>query len=144
MDIYEQIDNLYAQVSSAETETQNKAREIKRKDEKIKELKNICFKYAEEAYNLIGYLKSLGEDKVSSTVMMAIDAYKTAIDSCIADASYKDYLHKRYITKDLNFIELCKQRAEKEARAYEEAYVKANLVGNFKEDDTDTINIIDN
>lgn len=136
-DIYEQLGNLYNQLYIATSEVENVT---KKSNEKIKELMDICTRYAEEAYRFIGYLKE--NYNINSK---DLDTYKYIIDSCIANEEYKKELEHKYITKDLK--DYYKTKVEEMSEASEkdnDAFISIALRSNrYKEDDTETIQIIE-
>lgn len=115
---------------------QKRVREL---ENKIKELQTICVLYSECVYSFLGKFSEKTLTKLATFEQLAFKQLKEKIDAHISSNNYKSYLKHKYIDKDLTDDILFDLVAiEADAK-----FSSTILEENFKEDDTETFNIIE-
>lgn len=111
---------------------------IRELETKIKELQTICLLYSECVYSFLGKFSEKTLKKLATFEQLAFEHLKEKIDAHISSDNYKSYLKHKYIDKDLTDDMLFDLVAvEADAK-----FSSAILAEDFKEDDTETITIL--
>ena len=112
---------------------------IRELETKIKELKTICLLYSECVYSFLGTFSEKTLTKLATFEQTAFKHLKEKIDAHISSDNYKSYLKHKYIDKDLTddmLFDLVSIEADAK-------FSSTILEENFKEDDTETLIILD-
>ena len=115
---------------------QKRVREL---ENKVKELQTICLYYSECVYSFLGKFSEKTLKKLATFEQLAFKHLKEKIDAHISSDNYKSYLKHKYIDKDLTDDMLFDLVAvEADAK-----FSSTILAEDFKEDDTETLDIIE-
>ena len=87
-------------------------------------------------------LSEINRDHLDDIEKRALDRFKDAIDSCIiADRRYREYLECKYIKKDFGSFDASSEKWGEYLN--NEGLNNYYLTDSIKEDDTDTLTIIE-
>lgn len=112
---------------------------IRELETKIKELQTICLLYSECVYSFLGKFSEKTLTKLATFEQLAFEQLKEKIDAHISSDNYKSYLKHKYIDKDLTDDMLFDFMSIEVDAKFRSTILKEN----FKEDDTETLKIIE-